>query len=83
MTRWFSKYITILTLVPGLLLVSLGILNVEQSIVSLNEAKLINQASLLSQVSSNLVHEMQKERGMSAGYRRDILVLKDKALLNR
>lgn len=68
MTRWLSKYISLLTLVPGVLLVVVGIVNVIKAQENWSESRLISQVSELAEQSSNLVHELQKERGMSAGF---------------
>lgn len=68
MNRWLSKYLSILTLVPVALLLLFILLDLARSYHQYDEASLTQKDALLVALTSQLVHEMQKERGMSAGF---------------
>jgi methyl-accepting chemotaxis protein len=68
MKRWLSRYLSVLTLIPvaGLLLfIANDMYRAYHSFEQANET--IANARLVKMTSS-LVHELQKERGISAGY---------------
>jgi methyl-accepting chemotaxis protein len=68
MKRWLSRYLSVLTLVPVIVLIVFISADVMRAYYSLDQAnKAISDANLVN-VTSQLTHELQKERGMSAGY---------------
>lgn len=68
MNRWLSKYLSILTLVPVALLVLFMVTDLFRSYHQFDEASETIHDAKLVMMTSQLVHEMQKERGMSAGF---------------
>jgi len=64
----FKKKIFLLLAFPVLGFLWLSISGIYQSILTTNEMKTLTQLSKLSVVYSELVHELQKERGATAGY---------------
>lgn len=68
MNRWLSKYLSILTLVPVALLVLFMLIDLFRSYHQFDEASETIRDANLVMVTSSLVHELQKERGMSAGF---------------
>ena len=64
----FKKKILILLLFPLLGFLTLGINSILTSIATNNEMKMLVSYTQLSAVYSELVHELQKERGMTAGF---------------
>ncbi|MBR9788610.1 MAG: methyl-accepting chemotaxis protein [Vibrionaceae bacterium] len=66
-TSFKRKIIALLTL-PIIAFVFLSYLTISQAISTANEMASLNQLVRLSVVYSELVHEIQKERGMTAGY---------------
>lgn len=68
MTTVLSKYLSKLILLPGMLLVLLILIDTVSAYKGIQQASVIQQNSALVKQSSNLVHELQKERGMSAGF---------------
>ncbi|MDT0593321.1 methyl-accepting chemotaxis protein [Glaciecola petra] len=68
MNRWFSKYLSFFTLIPVSVLLIFITIDVFRAYHALDQAnKTIADAELVL-VTNQLVHEMQKERGMSAGF---------------
>lgn len=68
MKKWLSGNLAILTLIgPIILIIFVGIslINAVSTRILLSE---VSERTLILQLSNNLVHEMQKERGISAGY---------------
>lgn len=68
MNRWLSKYLSLLTLVPVALLVLFMVIDLFRSYHLYDEATETIRDAELVKITSQLVHEMQKERGMSAGF---------------
>jgi methyl-accepting chemotaxis protein len=68
MKLWLSKYLSVLTLVPVAVLIVFITASVFQAYRELNQANETIADVRLVIVTNNLVHELQKERGMSAGY---------------
>jgi methyl-accepting chemotaxis protein len=68
MNRWLSKYLSILTLVPVALLILFMLVDLQRSYHQFDEASKTTLDAKLVGMTSDLVHEMQKERGMSAGF---------------
>ncbi|RWX56874.1 methyl-accepting chemotaxis protein [Photobacterium chitinilyticum] len=64
----FKRKIIILLTLPILGFLWLSISSISKSISTTNEMSSLNQLTRLSVVYSELVHELQKERGMTAGY---------------
>jgi methyl-accepting chemotaxis protein len=68
MKRWLSRHLSVLTLVPVIALILFICADIVRAYGSLDQAnKTIADATLVT-ATSNLVHELQKERGMSAGF---------------
>lgn len=68
MKNWLSRNLAFLTLVGPIILiffVGVSLINAVSDRFILSE---VSERTLILQLSNNLVHEMQKERGMSAGY---------------
>jgi len=63
-----KKKILILLAIPMLGLLWSGISSITQSFMTTKEMSTLTQLTKLSVVYSELVHELQKERGMTAGY---------------
>lgn len=63
-----SLRIAILSLVPMLALLGLGMVDLLDKRETANEAQAVAEVVELAPVISGLVHELQKERGTSAGY---------------
>ena len=68
MRSWLSKCLSFLTLIPVVFLVLYIIANLTKSYHSLRKANDTITNAVLVSYTSQLVHEMQKERGMSAGF---------------
>lgn len=68
MQRFISRYLTQLIVLPSLLLVLLTGGRVFNNILEVTASSEASQLIGLSERAANLVHEMQKERGMSAGF---------------
>ncbi|PKI16755.1 methyl-accepting chemotaxis protein [Colwellia sp. 12G3] len=64
----FNKKIFVLLLFPLLGFLGIGINAIMSSISTNNEMERLGKYAKLSSVYSELVHELQKERGMTAGY---------------
>ncbi len=54
--------------IPLLALISFLCLQLSQTFTSINEVKVLQEQIRISEQISDLVHEMQKERGLSAGF---------------
>jgi methyl-accepting chemotaxis protein len=63
-----SRYVSFLIIVPSVLLTIIVLINLANNAQDVSDSS--NGASLLSLTdnAASLVHELQKERGMSAGY---------------
>lgn len=68
MRKWLARQLSKLTLIPVLLLVIVVVIDLLISLSLYNDASNAKTSALLVQKTGALVHEMQKERGMSAGY---------------
>ena len=68
MSRWLSRHLTLLILIPSLGLVVLLLLDGWRNYSTLAAAQELEIHTELAQHSAAAVHEMQKERGMSAGF---------------
>lgn len=67
MKRWLSRYLSVLTLVPVFVLIVFISADVMRAYHSLDQAnKTISDANLVT-VTSQLTHELQKERGNVGG----------------
>lgn len=64
----FKQKIFALLTLPILGVLWLSVVSISQSVSTANEMSSLNQITRLSVVYSELVHELQKERGMTAGY---------------
>ena len=64
----FNKKIFVLLFFPILGFLTLQISSISSSILTNNEMEKLNKYTKLSSVYSELVHELQKERGMTAGF---------------
>ena len=64
----FKKKIALLLILPMTGFLWLSISTILQSISTTKEMSVLSQLTQLSVVYSELVHELQKERGMTAGY---------------
>ena len=64
----FKKKIFILIAIPLLSFIYYSISSISQSISSTQEMTQLTRLANLSVVYSDLVHELQKERGMTAGF---------------
>ena len=63
-----SRYVSLLIIIPSILLTIVVLINLSYNAQNVSHAS--NGADLLSltENAASLVHELQKERGMSAGY---------------
>ena len=68
MKRWLSRYLSVLTLVPIVVLIIFISKDVFRAYQSLEQANETIADAMLVNTTSQLVHELQKERGMSAGF---------------
>lgn len=68
MKRWLSKNLSKLTLIPSIVLVVFMSLELFREYHSFQQAQDTVADAQLTSFTSQLVHELQKERGMSAGY---------------
>jgi methyl-accepting chemotaxis protein len=67
MKRWLSRYLSLLTLIPVVVLILFIFVDVLRAYHALEQANdTIGDVKLVT-ATSQLVHELQKERGMSAG----------------
>jgi methyl-accepting chemotaxis protein len=68
MKRWLSRYLSLLTLIPVAVLLIFITADIFRAYHDLDQAnKTISNVRLVT-ITSQLVHELQKERGMSAGF---------------
>jgi methyl-accepting chemotaxis protein len=67
MQRWLSRYLSLLTLIPVVVLIIFIFADVFRAYNALEQANDTIADVKLVTVTSQLVHELQKERGMSAG----------------
>jgi methyl-accepting chemotaxis protein len=68
MKRWLSRYLSLLTLIPVAALLIFITADIFRAYHDLDQAnKTISNVRLVT-ITSQLVHELQKERGMSAGF---------------
>lgn len=68
MQRWLSKHIAGLTLAAPLILVLFIVFSLIVSIKSFNNASLTGDSAKLALLSNAAISEIQKERGLSAGF---------------
>lgn len=68
MKRWLSRYLSLLTLVPVAVLLIFITADIFRAYHALDQANETIDDVRLVTVTSQLIHELQKERGMSAGY---------------
>lgn len=68
MLRFFSRYLSVLVLMPCVFLILVVGLNVNESLSKIREANAVERYVSLGDVVLALVHETQKERGMTAGF---------------
>jgi len=64
----FKHKIFILLALPVIGFIWLGYASIAQSVATTSEMKTLSQLTNLSVIYSDLVHELQKERGMTAGF---------------
>jgi CHASE3 domain sensor protein len=68
MKRWLSKYLSLLTLIPVVVLLVFIFADLFRAYHAFDQAnETIADVDLVT-ATSQLVHELQKERGMSAGF---------------
>lgn len=63
-----SRYVSILIIIPSVLLVIVEFINLIDNVQYVNSSSRGSSLLSLSDDAAALVHELQKERGMSAGY---------------
>lgn len=68
MREFASRYLTLLVIFPSLLLLALSAWLLYANGKSLSRTSIAVDLLMLADHSAELVHELQKERGMSAGY---------------
>lgn len=68
MQSWLSKKIAILSIAPPLILVAFILYSLVDSYSKFQNAELTKLAAELAVLTNNAVTQIQKERGMSAGY---------------
>ena len=68
MQSWLSKRIAVLSLAPAIILVCFIAYTLVISLEDLGHAKLTKTESGLARLSNNAIVQIQKERGMSAGF---------------
>jgi methyl-accepting chemotaxis protein len=68
MKLWLSRYLSVLTLVPAAVLIIFITADIFRAYYALDQANDTIANVRLITVTNKLVHELQKERGMSAGY---------------
>jgi methyl-accepting chemotaxis protein len=68
MKLWLSRYLSVLTLVPAAVLIIFITADIFRAYYTLDQANDTIANVRLVTVTNKLVHELQKERGMSAGY---------------
>lgn len=68
MKLWLSKYLSTLVKIPVILLVIVAVLQTQQALFQLQDANYTGKLTQLLELTTAVTHEMQKERGMSAGF---------------
>jgi methyl-accepting chemotaxis protein len=68
MKRWLSRYLSLLTLIPVLVLIIFIVADVFRAYHAFDQANQTIADVKLVSTTNRLVHELQKERGMSAGF---------------
>ena len=68
MRTWLSGYLSTLVMIPVVLLILVGTIDTIRSYNAFTEASYTQDLGALLYKTSAVVHEMQKERGMSAGF---------------
>lgn len=68
MIKFFSRYLNQLIVLPSLIIGVIAFVSLMSNIVTFTSVKQNQLLVGYIKVSTDLVHEMQKERGMSAGY---------------
>ncbi len=68
MRLWLSGHLTTLILIPLVFLLCIGTIDAYRALIKLSDAQHTLESEGLLDASSSIVHEMQKERGMSAGF---------------
>lgn len=68
MKLWLSKYLSTLVKIPVVLLVIVAVLQTQQALFQLQDANYTGKLTQLLELTTAVTHEMQKERGMSAGF---------------
>lgn len=68
MRTWLSGHLSTLVMIPVVLLILVGIIDTYRAFSTLNDASYTIKLDNLVNHTSSVVHEMQKERGMSAGF---------------
>lgn len=68
MIKFFSKYLNQLILVPSVLLLVISLTVLVNNVSTLTTGSKTETLLNFTDVAMNLVHELQKERGMSAGF---------------
>ncbi|WP_105168376.1 methyl-accepting chemotaxis protein [Pseudoalteromonas sp. T1lg23B] len=67
-SRWISKYLTLVVLLPCMLLGIVIAYDASVAVGEMQDASITENNALMSKVVLELVHESQKERGLSAGF---------------
>ncbi len=68
MKRWLSKYLSLLTLIPVVVVLAYILFDIYRATLALTDANHTIVNTSLAKSTSQLVHELQKERGMTAAY---------------
>lgn len=68
MKLWLSRYLSLLTLIPVVVLLLFMLTEISRDYHALTQANDTIADARLVTITSQLVHELQKERGMSAGF---------------
>ncbi|WP_293752322.1 methyl-accepting chemotaxis protein [uncultured Paraglaciecola sp.] len=68
MKRWLSRYLSLLTLIPVVVLIIFIVADVFRAYHAFDQANQTIADVKLVSTTNRLVHELQKERGMSAGF---------------
>ena len=68
LTKVISRYVSTLLIIPAILLTLIVCFDIYLSTTNMSIASISKQNSNLSASVLNLVHELQKERGLTAGF---------------
>lgn len=68
MRSWLSRHQTSITWIASLALMLLVVLNASRSYQLLQQVNQLQRHAQLAQLSASVIHELQRERGMSAGF---------------